>query len=218
MAIPNQDLPLLQWMRDFDQNIRSDPPRYQLASSDANAIHAAVDLYDQKYQVSANALTRTPVAIDEKDAARNSAEQICRQYAILIKYNGGISDADKTAIGVDPVNPDRDPVECPQTSPALVVVAATPGAHNVRYVDSLTPDKRAKPFGATELQLFVHIGETSVSDPELAKFVGKFTKNPVVVSFDASDNGKQATYFARWASRRGETGPWSLPESMAIAA
>jgi hypothetical protein len=98
------------------------------------------------------------------------------------------------------------------------IIAATPGIQTLRYADSTTPDSSAKPFGATELQLFVVVGTAPASDPEAASFYGKFTRNPIAVSFPPADNGKQATYFARWASRRGETGPWSLPVTMAIAA
>ena len=51
-----------------------------------------------------------------------------------------------------------------------------------------------------------------------AKLVGKFTRNPVEVTFDQKHNRQRATYWARWASRRGEVGPWSLPVAMTIAA
>ena len=53
------------------------------------------------------------MTVAQKDDARTSAEQICRQFAILIKYNAGISDPDKIAIGVRPVNNSREPIECP---------------------------------------------------------------------------------------------------------
>ena len=33
-----------------------------------------------------------------------------------------------------------------------------------------------------------------------------------------ADAGRCATYFARWAGRRGDTGPWSLGQSMRIVA
>jgi len=97
-------------------------------------------------------------------------------------------------------------------------IAATPGSHTLRFADSLTPDSRGKPFGASDILLFCCVAEEDVNDPSLAKFVGKFTKNPISVEFTAAQNGLQATYFARWSSRRGDVGPWSLPVSMAIAA
>jgi hypothetical protein len=79
----------------------------------------------------------------------------------------------------------------------------------LRYHDTFTPDSGAKPFGAANLQLFVAVGDLPVVDPDAASFYGAFTKNPVGVGFTAGDNGKQATYFARWASLKGDVGPWS---------
>jgi hypothetical protein len=191
---------------------------YLLSSPDAVTIAAAVEAFATALAVSSDPATRTAVTVAQKDDCRISAEQICRQYAILIKYNAGVSDPDKIAIGVRPVNPNREPINCPQTSPLLSVIAATPGVQTLRYADSTTPDSAAKPFGATELQLFRAIGTVPITDPGAASFYGKFTKNPIGVDFAAADNGKQATYFARWASRRGQTGPWSAPVSLAIAA
>ena len=51
-----------------------------------------------------------------------------------------------------------------------------------------------------------------------AQFYGKFTRNPIEVDFTEEQDGKVATYYARWASQRGDTGPWSVPVSFRIAA
>ena len=58
----------------------------------------------------------------------------------------------------------------------------------------------------------------AAGDANDAVFVGNFTKNPIAVAFSPEDDGKCATYFARWQSRCGDTGPWSLPVTMRIAA
>jgi hypothetical protein len=216
--IPVQDAQALGWLQTFAAGISASPATYMASVAEAAGIQSAVDAFAAAYADAIDPAQRTPVVIALKDDMRNAAVQLCRQYAILIKYNAGISDPDKIAIGVRPVNPNRDPIECPQTSPMLNIVAATPGAHTLRYADSMTPDSPAKPFGASEMQLFVAVAAAVVTDPEQAKFYNKFTKNPVAVAFSAADNGKQATYFARWAGRRGDFGPWSSPVTMAIAA
>ena len=153
-----------------------------------------------------------------KDDSRSICESLCRQYAILIKENTGIADEDKIAIGVRPINPNREPVDCPQTSPLISIIGATPGSQIIRFADSTTPDSKAKPFGASELQLFVAIGTEETAPLSDAQFYAKVTRNPVAVEFAEGDDGKIATYYARWASVRGEVGPWSLPVSMVIAA
>ena len=57
-----------------------------------------------------------------------------------------------------------------------------------------------------------------MGDPAAAGYLGGFTRTPVAVTFGAEDDGKVATYFARWAGRRGDTGAWSRPVSCRVAA
>jgi hypothetical protein len=66
--------------------------------------------------------------------------------------------------------------------------------------------------------VFVHVADKPSTDASRATFGAAVTKNPFTIDFTAQDGGKYATYFARWVSRRGETGPWSAPKSMRVAA
>lgn len=216
--IPRPDALALIWMESFANGISANPAAYELSAIDASTISTAVTEFSDALSVSSYVPTRTQDTVNIKDTKRNSAESLCRQYALQIKVNNGISDALKLAIGVRPVNESREPIYVPQTSPLLNIVANTPGAQTVRYADSFDPEKRGKPFGAASLQLYLAIGETPIDDEAQAAFYGNFTKNPVAVAFDEADNKKVATYFARWQGKRGDVGPWSLPISMTIAA
>lgn len=216
--IPTQDAQAALWMRSFADAIVASPSTYELSSIDATTIDDAVTAFENALAISSAGATRTSQTIQDKDNARNAAETLVRQYAIDIKYNAAIDDGTKIAIGVRPVNNNRDPIYCPQTSPLLNIVAATPGAHTVRYADSFTMDSGAKPFGAAALQLYAYIGDEPTVDENLATFVGLYTRNPIAIAFTPEDDGKMATYFARWSGRRGDTGPFSLPVSMRIAA
>src|SRR5205823_1998389 len=146
------------------------------------------------------------------------AEQIVRQYAGIIRANAGISNSLKEALGVRPANNSRAPIPAPETSTLLNVIAATPGSQTLRYADSMTPQTGRRPVGAIGLMLYVAVGTATTINPDDARFYGMFTRNPVGVAFGPADNGKQATHFARWTSRRGELGPWSAPVTLAIAA
>ncbi len=216
--LPSKDSDALAWMINFSTKITASPATYQVTAADAAAIATAVNGFDAALTIVQDPALKTEVSVATKDDTRTSAEQICRAYAGQIKVNLGVSDPAKISIGVPPPNTERNPIDVPDTSPILSVIAATPGAHTVRYSDSFTPDSAAKPFGAANMQVFVAIAEEAASDPTQATFYGAFTRNPVVVAFAAPDNGKQATYFARWTSRKGDTGPWSSPVSLAIAA
>ena len=216
--IPEKDAEAVGWMRTFAARIAEAPWVYQLSPPDASGISAAVDAFAEAMAVSSNPATRTKVTVARKDEARNAAKQLVRRYAGLIKANGGISDPDKLAVGVPPVNPGRRRTNAPATSPTVDVVAATPGRHTLRFADSMAPNTRAKPFGAAQLQVFAHVGDEPVQDPERASFRAAVTSTPFMIGYTAKDGGKYATYFARWVSRRGETGPWSVPKGMRVAA
>jgi hypothetical protein len=216
--IPNTDANALAFMQTFSAGISANPAVYQLASSDAAAISAAVNNFASKYAIAVNPATRTPGNIAAKTDAKKSAIALIRQYAIDIKYNAGIPDEKKIDIGVRPVNASRTPINVPQSSPLLNIVGATPGSHTVRFADSTDPERRARPFGAANLQLFVAVGTAPTTDEGDGRLYGCYTKGPIAVAFDSDEDGKVATYFARWASAKGEFGPWSLPVSMRIAA
>ena len=216
--IPRSDADALVWMLAFSGGISSSPGTYELTAADAATIAAAVSAFQIALLIAEAPLTRTPGNINAKDTRRNAAEALCRQYAIQIKYNNGITDQAKIDIGVRPVNESREPIYCPQTSPLVNVTAATPGSHTVHFADSLEPNIKRKPFGAAALQVYVFIGDAPTINEDEARFIGLYTKNPVVVGFQPEDDGKMATYFARWSGKRGDMGPFSLPVSMRIAA
>ena len=47
-------------------------------------------------------------------------------------------------------------------------------------------------------------------------FVTLDTRTPHLISFDGADGGKLVTYWLRWVSTRGATGPWSAAVSATV--
>jgi hypothetical protein len=216
--LPRANAGALAWMNAFSAGLSADPGAYHLLPADAASVAAAVAALAAAQSAAENPATRTRVTVNERDAARTAAERLCRRYAAAIKADVAVPDADKIAIGVRPINPARVRVRPPATSPLLNLDAATPGVQRHRFADAATPDRARKPAGAIHLQLFVATGDTAATDPHSAPFHAAVTRNPVEVSFASADDGKVATYFARWATRTGAVGPWSLPVSMRVAA
>jgi hypothetical protein len=216
--IPSSDDDALAWMNQFSGVILADPPRYMQQPSDAATIQSAVSDFAAKLLVTKDKNTRTPAATAQKAIARAAAEAVCRQYAGLIKRNGGISDADKIAAGVPPMNTSRNSVETPTTQAVVTVVGALTGSHTLRYHDQNTPDSGRKPAGVTQIQIFMVVATEAEPTPANAKYYGTFTRNPIGVALDPADRGKCATYFGRWCTATGLVGPWSPPAHMTIAA
>jgi len=217
-AIPRAQGLALVWMKQFSGGIAANPAMYQLTPADAANLQNVVQTFEDALRVATAPSTRTSSAVMAKDYARNLAEQLCQSYYSLIKINAGITDADKVAIGVRPVNRTRTKINCPATSPVVNILGCTPGVQTLMFRDSIQDTQRGKPFGATFLELVVAVGDQINNPLDAARPAGLHTRSPISVTFDQVDVGKRATYYARWVSRRGETGPWSLPTSMSVAA
>ena len=272
--IPPRDAEFRNWAEAFARGIAAAPARFMLTPAEAAGITQAVDRFIAALAVSSDPATRTRGTIADKDDARSIAESLCRAYAIDIKHNRGIEDGDKINVGVRPINPNRRRISVPRTSPALAILGNTPGVQVLRYRDPFAGSGvRARPFGASALELFLALTEESALERamrrraaesaaggeaagagagqdaaaaggeggggghgiggdghghsragkkaapvENAKYLGQFTRNPMTVRFEPKHDGLVATYYGRWASRRGEVGPWSLPVSLRVAA
>lgn len=215
--IPTREADALQWMKNFAAQLSAAPATYQVSGPDAANISAAVAAFEAAYDAAKEPSGQNPVTIVTKDETRRVAEELCRQFAILIKYNAGITSADKIEAGIRPVNTSRQPIHVPATSPLLNIVGATPGSQTLKFRDAMNPEARGKPFGAETIQIFVAVGETE-GPVEGARFLGAYKRNPIGVAFTEVEDGKIATYYARWAGGNGDTGPWSNPVTMRIAA
>jgi hypothetical protein len=216
--IPQNEDACLAWMNQFSGVIIADPPRFMQQPSDASTIASAVADFAAALLVTKDKNTRTPATTATKEIKRAAAEAVCRQYAGLIKRNSGISDDDKIAAGVPPMNNTRESVDAPTTYPVVAVYGALTSSHTLRYHDQTTPNTSRKPAGVTQIQIFISVAAGEDPNPDNAKYYGTFTRSPIGVALDPADRGKTATYFGRWVTATGLAGPWSPAASMTIAA
>lgn len=219
--IPPQDAQFDAWVTNFSTLLTADPTTYGLVAGDATAVAAVVTPWSAAYAAATNPSTRTSVTIAAKDAARNAATATIRPFAVQISRNAGVSNDDKTAIGVNLPNPNRTPVPPPTTVPGLTLVNAIHFQQTIAYRDTSTPTSKGKPPGATGMELRATVQVGPATDPEAAKPMTVATKSPIVLSFTAPDVAKTATYWARWVTRSGpggqaQTGDWSAPLSVVI--
>ena len=216
--IPSRDANLADWMNNFSTLITGSPGTYALTAGDATTIATYVSAFVNALTVVSNPATKTRATVAAKDGAKAAMLDIVRPYAQQVRANRGVSNEHKVALGLTIADETRTPIPAPATNPILMVIGATPGEHTVRFADSATPDRRKKPFGAIGLQLFVVVAAAPVNDPAAAEFRSFVTKQPFAVMYEAADNGKVATYFARWQTRTGLVGPWSTGVAFTIAA
>lgn len=215
--IPSNDAAFRDWLLNFATLIAADPTRYGLTAADATVIQGYSDDFDAAYQTAVAPSTRTVVTVAQKDAIRAAANESVRIFAQMIKVNQGVTNEDKIALGIHVDDPTPSPIPAPTSSPLLMLVSSFSGVHQLRYADENTPASRRKPAGVIQMQLNMAVAPGPVVDPTVARFFGLFTKQPILVEHSPENAAQTATYFARWVTRTGKFGPWSLPQSMTIA-
>lgn len=212
--IPAPDALFALWLANFAALITATPTDYGLVSGDATVIQAVADDFAAAYALAINPATRTAPTIADKDTARSSATATVRPYAVTISRNAGVSDSLKLGVGVNLPPTTRTPVPPPTTAPTLSHVASIGGQITIGYSDAATPLSKAKPPGASAMELRMQIGTAVSVSPDDAPLYGLVSKSPVNVATDPGDVGKVATLFGRWRTKSGpagqsQVGPWS---------
>ena len=206
------------WMINFRDVLQANGGAYFVSGPEVVAISAVIDDFVAKLAIVRSVNGRNPGTTAEKNAARSQAVDACRTLAMQLKANEGISDALKIVAGIRPPNPSRTPMPSPTEMAVIAVLGGMLGSHTLRYLDPEGGESSRKPFGCTNLQIYRGIAVEEIEDVAQTAFYHAFRRNPIASAFDHADDGKVATYFARWADAKGQVGPWSAPVSLRIAA
>lgn len=205
------------WADNFSDLITANPVTYGLVAGDAVAIATSVDAFDAAYALSTAPATRTKVTVQATVDARNAAVQVIRAYARIILANAGVADPDKVALGLHLRDVVNTPIPAPSTAPVISVIGATPGVLTCTSRDAMSdPGIKAKPFGATQLLVYVMFGTVAPVTPGATPFKGAFTKTPFAIDTTAGTPGQTAFIYGRWQNQKGQMGPWSALSSSVI--
>lgn len=215
--IPRADGALRDWLENFAEVIAKDAAVLRVSAAEAKAVRGAAQRYAEAYALARAPGSRTSGAVRAKNEARRAAWDVVRPIAMRIKRDGRVPDPRKLALGVYPPLKGQSRIRAPRTRPVLEFVEAGRGFHRLRYHDAKTPGRAAKPYGVVYLQLYVVLGRTPAESHHWAQRVEQATRQVFDVRFKAADEGKRATYFGRWVTRRGLMGPMSKPVTATIA-
>lgn len=216
--IPSRDSELDDWLLNFKSLIVANPTTYGLVTADGTALNNSYNLWHDAFITATNPTTRTKATVATKNEQKALVLGVFRGYAATIRVNKAVTDELKIGLGLHIADTSPTPVPVPSTYPVLTISGMGQGLQDLRAADQATPSKRAKPAGAAGLLLFRAVGTAPVSEPGAATFLSFVSKAAYRSTFTSADNGKVATYFARWTNAKGEVGPWSPPASMPIAA
>jgi hypothetical protein len=207
----------------FATLIAASPATYGLTSGDATTISAAQASYHTAFLLGGttdghtpvNPTTRSPTTVAAMRSQQAALVGVLRTYASQIRLNPGVNNSDKLALGLTLPNTTPSPIPAPTSYPLLSLLLATPLAHQFSYKDSLSPVGKAKAPGAIQIQLVGVAQAMPAPAPDALGPLPSQTKSPFQVVWPSPAKGLVATYFARWVTRKGLTGPWS-PATTAI--
>jgi hypothetical protein len=221
--IPSGDSDFAAMARNFATQVTQDPQRYHMRSEDAQAIMNAVTQFRDTLAVCSRRITRSMAATMQKDSAREETERLIRDAANLIRLNKQISAVDKIRVGMRERATRLRRRKCPQTRPTMRLAATVHGSfdrggrHVIYFFDSYERINRAKPEGATRLELFVDLVPMGEPIPHFPGqrtggwnwYLGSYSRSPIKVNYPKTTGRVQVVYWGRWANSTGETGPFS---------
>lgn len=211
--LPNSDTAFQVWILNFATLLSAAPATYGLLAADATLVAAAEVSYSDALTLSSDPVTRTPVTVAAKDAAKASAQFVVRPYAVNISLNPSVTNGDKVAIGVTVRDNTPTPIPAPVIPPVISLLKAMPLVQQLQ-IKPTGADNKAKPAGAVSIEIARIVGVVVATDPAQLLIIGQYGKTPLIQNFTAEDQGKIVTYAARYKTRSGpggvaQSGPWS---------
>lgn len=211
--IPDSDSGFARMARVFSDATAIDPARYFLSAEDARDLGHAVSEFRHHLALASWPSTRSTRTIMEKDAARQRAERLVRKYGALIRANPQINRSAKMSVGVRERPGRLHRRECPKHAPHLRYLGSERGVHLLEFREQWGARSRAKPRGASRLELFIEMVEPGRAMPESPGarpwYLRSFTSSPMRVQFPTPAGPRMIVYWGRWADATGEVGPWS---------
>ncbi len=211
--IPSTDSGFQAWLLNFAALATAAPATYGLTAGNALAITTESTAYTAALTLATDPGTRTSATIAAKDAAKASALDVVRPFAVAVSLNSAVADEDKVAIGVTVRKTTPTPIPAPVVAPVIALLAATPLVHQLQITPAGASNK-AKPAGCIAIEIARSVGTVAATDPDQLEIVGQYGKTPLLQAFGAGDQGKICTYAARYRTRSGpggvsQAGPWS---------
>jgi len=157
----------------------------------------------------------TTTARDEYQAIYTPALTLV--FDTFLVNNPNISAADKKAMGIHEYKGNgKNPLPDPTTVPIVEISYGAPLQHVVKFRNSDT-NRVGKPNGVGFLEVSYKIGDPAPEELSDANLHENIQISGQTITYLLSQRGKMVYFFARWGTRRGKYGPWTLMFSAIIA-
>lgn len=215
--IPGPDASFQAWQSNFVTYASANLAALGLVAADMVPITAGQTAWAAAFPAHVAAVAAAKAAKQTKDESRAAYVAAIRPLVRRLQASPLVSDAEKASLGIT-VAQTSGPIGPPTTSPIVTIECGNRLQQVLRFVDSATPTKKAKPPGALGVEIWNKVGTTPPTGEADLRFVAVDTNAPYVLNFAAEDGGKTNYVWMRWVSPTGERGPWGEQAQATIAA
>ena len=215
--IPGPDASFQAWQSNFVTYANANLAALGLTAADMAPITSAQSGWATAFPAHVAAVNAAKAAKQTKDEARAAYVAVIRPLVRRLQASPQVSDAEKASLGIT-VRQEPGPIGPPTTAPICTIECGNRLQQVLRFVDSATPTRKAKPAGALGVEIWNKVGTTPPTGENDLRFVAVDTNAPYVMNFPAEDGGKTNNVWMRWVSPTGERGPWSEQAQATIAA
>ncbi len=199
--IPAPDLIFQQWLNNLTTNIQTYGPSWGITSAQITALTTATGTFNSALTTATSPATRTPLAITAKTNARVTVTTLAQTIAQYVAANAAVSVAAKTAAGIPTQTIAISPVTAIGAPPYLSLGPSTPLQQVVNARPSVTaPASKSLPYGVTQIYLYGKAIPAGTYDGCPLPLIGAYTSAKMPVTWTSPDVGKQAVFYAAWAT------------------
>lgn len=128
--IPDNDAKYLQWIRNFANVAGSEASELGLTPEQVAELSALAETFSEAYLESQRYKIIARAKISNKDDARQSSEEVFRNFAKMIANNFAVSDTLKERLGMNAHSAPPSPVKTPDQ---LIVVCQPTGINQLKW-------------------------------------------------------------------------------------
>jgi hypothetical protein len=237
--LPRQELELLNWSRNFDQQINADPEAFGLSPLEAAEFRVVHEAFAAALMRAIDPATRTTSAVIAKNDARDAMKLRARKLANRIRGTSAVSAKLRVDVGVRPRKQRVRRVAPPDQPPSVVLAPldlrkprlertgvdapqngleySADSTVTVKLFNAPASGSTARADGAFGATIFTFVGEDP--PPRLTEwtFHGQTTRTAFNIDFGQAAPGSRVWVTARWFSHRGEPSAFSRPVGKRIA-
>ena len=214
-VFPRRDTEVLASARNFKETVAADPAGFGMTPAQAAEIEAVFDNFEAKMRELAEERAALRAKVTEKREARAELEGLYRQRIRQIQSSPTVTDGQRKLAGIRVRDREPSPVNAPDEPPQFRIYNDYGGQHRIRFWEKGSARARRRAKGVLGCEIWLRIGGDAGEGSGFRLHM-MASHTPHSIKFGPEDVGKQAFYYLRWMTRRGEFSPQSAIQSATI--